>query len=214
MMWTTDTVLIRLIDAYSTIEVIAGRVTPKQYGSAHPAMLMEPEGRYTGKNLDELEKIRKEQQDKRALVGATSVSLAENAQLWPIEFIVDEIKRECLIEYATCRSGDGDWSEHVQRRNRRLPQKKAWIRQTTYRWNEQSLQLIAEKLNNGGSLLNKTERCQMRHDSRTRDFIDDAEERVTHWRSADAEPRSLAEMDYPATFTIPKPRKSKRPEQA
>lgn len=82
MLWTTDAVLTRLIEAYGTIEVITGRVTPKQYGSSHPDMFLDPEDRYTGKNLDDLEKIRREAADKRALVGASSVSLAENAQLW------------------------------------------------------------------------------------------------------------------------------------
>lgn len=214
MLWTTDAVLIRLIEAYGTIEIITGRVRPKQYGSSLPEMMFDPNDqdlkKYTGQNLDDLEKIRREAADQRTLVGASSVSLAENAQLWPIEFVADEDKRECIIEYATCRSRDGDWSKYVQRRNRRLPQKKAWIRRTTYRWNEKSLQLIAEKLNNAGPVLSETERCQMSHDSRTREFIDDAEERVTHWRSADAEPRSLAEMDYPATFTIPKPKRARR----
>lgn len=209
MTWTPDLVLTRLIDAYRIIEAVTKNPKPRAGGSAHPAMSLDPEDRYTGRHLDEIERQLKAERERRASVAAGSISAALEAQRWPLDIIANEDRRECLIRYASCRARDGDWSRTVDRRNRRAVNKKAWARRSTYRWNEQSLQRIAEKLNNDRVPLKDCERCAVTHEMPENQRETDT--MVSHaWIAPDAMPRPIAEMDNPEIYVIPRPRKRKR----
>lgn len=212
MNWTSDAVLTRLIEAYTIIEAVTRNPKPRSSGSAHPEMSLDASDRYTGRHLDEIERLLKEERERRATVMAASISAALEAQRWPVDLVADQDRREVLVAYATCRARNGNWSDYVQRRNRRNPSKRAWVRQKTYERVNRAAQQIAEKLNNAGLLLNESERCQTGQISHTSDFVDAGEQRAspTHWIAPDAKPLGPRAMNRPDIYTIPKPRKRKR----
>lgn len=214
MTWTATTVLERLIESYAVIEAVTKRVRPNGYGNSHPEMMLDTEDRYTGANLDEIELAMKEASDDRATVVARSISRALEAQRWPVEMIENQDRREVLIQYATCKARNGNWSEYVQHRNRRNPTKKAWVRQKTYERMNRAAQEIAAKLNKDAQLLHDPDDLQSGQISRTSDFVDDGTQRVTHWRAPDAKPLGNAATNKPDIYTIPKPRKRKAKKRA
>lgn len=211
-MWTPDHVLTRLIEAYRVIEAVTPSVRPRRYGSAHPAMSLDPEDRYTGRHLDEIERELKDAREQRAVHIAASISAAIEAQRWPIDLVDDEDRRAILIAYATCRAINGNWSDIVRRRNGKNPARRPWIRQKTYERAHRAAQQIAQKLNNAELSLSHGEHCQSGQDSHTSGFVDAGERRAhkTHWIAPDAKPLGNRATNRPDIYVIPKPRKRKK----
>jgi len=172
--WTIDLVLVRLIEAFAIIEATTGRATPGAYGPTLPGeMVLDDDDRYGGKMLDDDMKWLKEQRMKKIEKQSSTISLAEEAQDWPIDFVNNPLHRLCLIDYATVRSRDGDWSEWLKRRHRKFKGNFASLRRKTYRWRDAALQEIADALNSKGALLRMSQHCDMSHISRMNDSHQD-----------------------------------------
>ncbi len=202
MSWTKDVVLERLIDAYKTIEATTKRPSPATPGRGSPMFVRDQNDRMMAGGAAQLrdEEAMRHAQDRRP-VASYSISMALEAQRWPLEFIKDEQKRECLIEYATCRARDGDWSAYLHRRNRRVGSQNAWLRRKTYRWNEQSLQRIAHALLKSSVPLRLAGDGQVTHEQ-AETSCELATVGLRAWRSADAKPRHMPEMLIPPSRDI------------
>lgn len=200
MTWIKDTVLVRLIDAYKVIETVTRADRPKAYGNAMPESVRTPQEIYEfelddlltnkGQSLTRLHAQRVALLEKAAErhVAADRISQALEAQWWPVEYIASDERRTCLVAYCTVRARDGDWSAWLQARNRRNPPENGWIRRKTYRWNEQSLQVIAEKLNNSATMLHRPETCSVTHAARKDEPHRLPARRPNYWRGENARP--------------------------
>lgn len=206
--WTPVIVFYRLVEAYRVIEVVTSPARPAGYGRSLPAVRLDPQERYTGRHLDEIERQLKAESERRAIIAAEPISMALEAQRWPIDHVDHPEHREILIAFATCRAFAGDWSAYVQRRNRRNPAKKAWIRQKTYGKKDKALQSITTKLNNSSVLLRNSERCPAGHEvPKNAGETDSIGSRA--WMAPDGKPRGPRELGNPVIYAIPKPRKRK-----
>ena len=204
--WTPEIVLNRLIDAYRVIEVITRNPAPsKKPGSSHPAMNLDPSDRYTGRHLDEIERELKAEKERRTTIASGPISMALEAQRWPIEYVENEEHREILIAYATVRSRDGDWSKYVQRRNRRHPTKRAWVRQKTYERKDKALQRIARMLNNNEISLRISEHCETGHDEAP-NACEPAVMGIRAQMAPDAKPRGPSELGNPDIYLMDRPK--------
>lgn len=76
--------------------------------------------------------------------------------------------RIVLLAYAEVKARGWDWSQYVQARNRRQPQKKAWVKRTLYRWIEKSLQQVETGLRKSETLLRDTAGLQVAHEEAER----------------------------------------------
>lgn len=162
--WTGDAVMWRLIEAYRVIEATTGKVGPSAFGPTIPDVLRSDADRFTAGG--EADRQHQNEATERTLRGipSYSISMALEAQRWPIELVQDQDKRECLMAYILVRAKDWDWSRYVQKRNRQNPTKKAWIRRTTYRWNEASCQAIAKILQQNGTICRAADAGQVTHE--------------------------------------------------
>ena len=190
-------VLSRLIDAYRTIEATTKRPGPEAAAGGTPMFVRDQNDRMMAGAAAQLrdEAAMRLRQERRP-VASYAISAALEAQRWPIDFVPDEQKRECLISYATCRARDGDWSAFIQRRNRSVPRENAWLRRKTYRWNEQSLQRIADGLLKSSVPLSLTDDGQVTHE-RAESPCELATVDLHAWRAQDAKPRHIPEMITP-----------------
>lgn len=220
MNWTPDIVMVRLIDAYVTIE----RLPVKSFGgggNGWPNMLMFETTSEAYKfelsdllfNSGELMAVIRETRrddiirDAKRAVRADAISMAMEAMRWPIEIIPDEEKRECLVAYATCRARNREWTKVLAARNKRVPQEKAVLRPKSYRWNEQSCQRISDHLNKESVLLRTPLDLRMiQVEAKSTGETD----RVASlaWMASDAKPVRL--MPEPLETSNPTPRTNQR----
>lgn len=124
MNWTPDIVMVRLIDAYVTIERLPAP-DRRRVGNGWPNMLMFETANEAYKfelsdllfNSGELMAVIRETRrddilrDARRAVRSDAISMAMEAMRWPIDLITDEAKRECLVAYATCRARNREWTK-------------------------------------------------------------------------------------------------------
>jgi hypothetical protein len=156
-------ILERLIEAIETDIALPVRVGPRKFGNSMPDYLhtekdfwileledLQTKSRYrTRQRRDE----RHRAAERRSKCSAHRISRMEQALDWVIKWVWDAEVRECLLAYATVKAQSWDWGRFLNNRNRQNPQKRAWVRQNSYRWICKSLQIIDQQISKSGFLL-------------------------------------------------------------
>jgi asparagine synthetase A len=68
------------------------------------------------------------------------------------------------MAYADVKAKKWDWDRFIQARNRRMPQKKAWVKRTLYRWIDKALQQVDAGLRQNSVLLLDGAGLQVAHE--------------------------------------------------
>ena len=192
MTWTKEDVLEELVFACKVDDALPERVKPRAYGSSMPAMIRTQEDwRQAGATAFAVERDRRNAKiEKLAAVTSRQISDAEAAFGWVIDFVTDEERRHCLLEYAKAKALGWDWSRALTNRNRRNPTKSAWSRRTTYRWVWAACQAIADELDKAGVPLPEWRDLQVTHEeAETPSNL--IRSGSSAWMAPDAVPRNL-----------------------
>jgi len=220
MNWTPDIVMVRLIDAYVTIERLPAQ-DRRRVGNGWPNMLMFDTASEAfgfelsdltfngGESMAVIRETRRDDilRDAKRAVRADAISMAMEAMRWPIEVISDEAKRECLIAYATCRARNREWTKVLAARNERVPKEKTVLRLKSYRWNEQSCQRISDHLSKESVLLRTPLDLRMIQPEAKSTGETDTVASLA-WMASDAKPVRL--MPEPLETSNPTPRTNQR----
>ncbi|RYE61077.1 MAG: hypothetical protein EOO82_02415 [Oxalobacteraceae bacterium] len=169
---TQALIMERLIEAIETDDAMPGRTGPRQFGSAMPETALSDKEIWVLEFEDLREKMRfrtrqrwdhgNRQAERRSKCTPARISRMEETLGWVIQWLWDTDVRQCLLGFATVRARGWDWNRFVTSRNRRNRNKKAWVRQTTYRWISKSLQILEQHLSKNGVSLRETEDCGVR----------------------------------------------------
>ncbi|WP_246807068.1 hypothetical protein [Ensifer sp. ENS05] len=167
-------ILERLIEALDTDIAMPGRVGPKMYGNSMPDFLISEAELITLEFVDSHEtggmhtRHRNSAIDadveRRAKRSRERIGRMEEALAWVPSSVWDHEMRVVLFGYAEVKARGWDWSRYIETRNRRQPQKKAWVRRTLYRWIEKSLQQIESELAKNSILLKDTAGLHVAHE--------------------------------------------------
>lgn len=165
-------ILERLVEAMETDIALPVRIGPRKFGSSMPDYIQTEADYFVLEREDwtarrrDLTRQRRDERHRvahqRALCSSQRVSRMEQSFDWIIQWVWDAEVRECLMGYVTVKARGWDWGRYVSSRNRRKPQKKAWIRQNSYRWISKSLQLIEQQIVKSGLLLTDEGNLQVR----------------------------------------------------
>lgn len=173
----TDTqavILERIIEAIDTDIAMPGRVGPKMYGTSMPSYLISESDLVLLEFVDSHETggmhIRHRNSaidagvERRAKCSRQRITRMEEALAWVPAFVWDHEMRIVLFAYAEVKARGWDWGRYIETRNRRHPQKKAWVKRTLYRWIEKSLQQIECELLKKSVFLMDTAGLQVAHE--------------------------------------------------
>jgi hypothetical protein len=190
-------ILERVIEAIDTDIAMPGRIGPKMYGNSMPAYLSSEAELLTqefidmhetgGQYVEQRNTDRSISIERRAKCSRDRVGRMEEALGWVPRFVWDHEMRIVLFAYAEVKARGGDWSRYIEKRNRRQPQKKAWVKRTLYRWIEKSLQQVETGLRNGEILLRDTAGLQVAHEEAERSCKSISSD-LRAWTAADEEP--------------------------
>lgn len=171
-------ILERLIEAIETDDAMPARIGPKKFGSAMPDYFQNDKEVWILEFEDLREKMRfrtrqrrderHRQAERRAKCSTARITRMEEALDWVLKWIWDQDVRTCLLAYVTVRARNQDWSRFLSARNRRHSQKKAWVRQSTYRWISKSIQMIEQQLSKNDLFLQEDGSCVLRHEQAER----------------------------------------------
>ena len=164
-------ILERIIEAIDTDMALPGGTGPRMYGSAMPSYIHDPAELRTLEFVDEhltggmhtrhrnaaIDAVT----ERRAKCSRVRIGRMEEALGWVPMFVWDHEMRIVLFDYARVKAHGWDWGMFVSARNRRNPQKKAWVKRTLYRWIEKSLQQIECGIINKSILLMDTAGLQV-----------------------------------------------------
>lgn len=190
-------ILERVIEAIDTDIAMPGRVGPKMYGNSMPAYLVSEAELVTqefidmhetgGQYVEQRNNERSISIEKRAKRSRDRIGRMEEALAWVPRFVWDHEMRIVLFAYAEAKARGWDWSRYIEKRNRRQPQKKAWVKRTLYRWIEKSLQQVETGLRNDEILLRDTAGLQVAHGEAERTGKSISSD-LRAWTAADDEP--------------------------
>lgn len=173
-------ILERIIEAAETDSALPMRVGPKMFGSCLPesveteddmfqierqewAISGSGEGDGTPFMIKVRHDVRNSQAERRAKCSRPRIGRMEEAFEWIRAFCFDAELRTVLMAYADVKAKKWDWERFIQARNRRFPQKKAWMKRTLYRWIEKALQQVDEGLSKNDLLLRDGAGLQLAH---------------------------------------------------
>lgn len=154
-------ILERLIEAFETDIALPVRIGPQAFGSSMPDYIHTPAENFAREREDiaeggrwkkEMEASERRRTERRAKCSRERISRMEEAFDWIRRFIWDDEARQVLLAYAEVKARGWDWSRYLTNRNRRNPQKKAWIKRTVQRWIVRSLQIIEEGVRQSGTV--------------------------------------------------------------
>lgn len=154
-------ILERLIEAFETDIALPVRVGPQAFGSSMPDYIHTPTENFAREREDiaeggrwkkEMEASERRRTERRAKCSRERISRMEEAFDWIRRFIWDDEARQVLLAYAEVKARGWDWSRYLTNRNRRNPQKKAWVKRTVQRWIVRSLQIIEEGVRQSGTV--------------------------------------------------------------
>lgn len=155
-------ILERLIEAMETDIALPVRIGPKAFGSSMPEYIHTPAEVFAREREDIAEtmgqrtanerKAVRAQLERRRKCSPERITRMEEAFGWIRQFIFDDEARQLLLAYAEVKAREWDWGRYLNNRNRRNPQKKAWVKRTVQRWNIRSLQFIEAGIAQRGAL--------------------------------------------------------------
>ncbi|WP_425903601.1 hypothetical protein [Agrobacterium radiobacter] len=154
-------ILERLIEAFETDIALPVRVGPQAFGSSMPDYIHTPAENFAREREDiadggrwkkDMVAAERRRTERRAKCSRERISRMEEAFDWIRRFIWDDEARQVLLAYAEVKARGWDWSRYLTNRNRRNPQKKAWIKRTVQRWIVRSLQIIEEGVRQSGTV--------------------------------------------------------------
>ncbi|CDN96070.1 hypothetical protein [Agrobacterium tumefaciens] len=166
-------ILERIIEAIDTDMAMPGGDGPRMYGSTMPDYIHDPAELKTLEFVDEHSTGGMHTRHRNAAIDAVTerrakcskarIGKMEEALGWVPMFVWDHEMRVVLFDYARVKAKGWDWTMFISARNRRNPQKKAWVKRTLYRWIEKSLQQIECGIINKSILLMDTAGLQVAH---------------------------------------------------
>ncbi|EHH07539.1 hypothetical protein ATCR1_06721 [Agrobacterium tumefaciens CCNWGS0286] len=154
-------ILERLIEAFETDIALPVRVGPQAFGSSMPDYIHTPAENFAREREDiadggrwkkDMVAVERRRTERRAKCSRERVSRMEEAFDWIRRFIWDDEARQVLLAYAEVKARGWDWSRYLTNRNRRNPQKKAWVKRTVQRWIVRSLQITEEGVRQSGTI--------------------------------------------------------------
>ncbi|MCZ7494122.1 hypothetical protein O8B39_06405 [Agrobacterium rhizogenes] len=166
-------ILERLIEAFETDIALPVRIGPQAFGSSMPDYIHTPAENFAREREDIAEGGRwkkdmvaaeRRRTERRAKCSRERISRMEEAFDWIRRFIWDDEARQVLLAYAEVKARGWDWSRYLTNRNRRNPQKKAWVKRTVQRWIVRSLQIIEEGIRQSGTIWAVEPGLQVAHD--------------------------------------------------
>ena len=166
-------ILERLIEAFETDIALTVRVGPQAFGSSMPDYIHTPAENFAREREDIAEGGRwkkdmvaaeRRRTERRAKCSRERISRMEEAFGWIRTFIWDDEARQVLLAYAEVKARGWDWSRYLNNRNRRNPQKKAWVKRTVQRWIVRSLQIIEDSIRQSGTIWPLEAGLQVAHD--------------------------------------------------
>ncbi|MBB4103560.1 hypothetical protein [Allorhizobium borbori] len=153
----------RLIEAMETDIALPVRLGPKAFGSSMPEYIhtaeevrelrQEDQRKTGGFRNRENEAAERRRTERKARCSRERVSQMEQAFSWVLTHVQNEDHRKALLAYAEVKARRWQWERYVSNRNKRNPQKRAWVRQNTYRWILKALQAIDAQMPNFDALL-------------------------------------------------------------
>jgi hypothetical protein len=167
-------ILERLIEAMETDIALPIRIGPQSFGSSMPEYIHTPAENFAraredqtetgGKRTRDDQDSQRRQTERRRKCSRERISRMEEAFNWIRSYIFDDDARQVLLAYAEVKARGWDWSRYLTNRNRRNPQKKAWVKRTVQRWIVRSLQIIADHLVQTVPLWRTPEGLQVAHE--------------------------------------------------
>lgn len=166
-------ILERLIEAFETDIALPVRIGPQAFGSSMPDYIHTPVENFAREREDiaeggrwkkEMEASERRRSERRAKCSRERVSRMEEAFDWVRCFIWDDETRQVLLAYAEVKARGWDWSRYLTNRNRRNPQKKAWVKRTVQRWIVRSLQIIECNIHQSGTIWHLEAGLQVAHE--------------------------------------------------
>lgn len=166
-------ILERLIEAFETDIALPVRVGPQAFGSSMPDYIHTPAENFAREREDIAEGGRwkkdmvaaeRRRTERRAKCSRERISRMEEAFGWVRTSIWDEETRQVLLAYAEVKARGWDWSRYLTNRNRRNPQKKAWVKRTVQRWIVRSLQIIEGNIHQRGTIWPLATGLQVAHE--------------------------------------------------
>jgi hypothetical protein len=155
------TILERLIEAFETDIALPIRVGPQAFGSSMPDYIHTPAENFAREREDiadgnrwkkDMEKEERRRTLRRAKCTRERVTQMEEAFDWIRKYIWDDDARQVLLAYAEVKARGWDWSRYITNRNRKNPQKPAWVKRTVQRWIVRSLQIIDQNVRQSGTV--------------------------------------------------------------
>jgi hypothetical protein len=155
-------ILERLIEAMETDIALPVRVGPQAFGSSMPETVetnaeifarrredITETGGQRNRQEDAAQNRRNERMRK---CSRERISRMEEAFDWIRSHVWDVEARQVLLAYVEVKARGWDWSRYITNRNRRFPQKTAWVKRTLYRWIVKTLQGIETKLRQSATI--------------------------------------------------------------
>ena len=166
-------ILERLIEAVETDQALPLATGPKMFGNAWPE---------TVTSEDEIRELEREENrdwktyqtrqrhqaidahtERRAKCSRPRISRMEEAFGW-LTLVFDEDDRRIILAYAEVKAKGWDWTRYIEQRNRRNPNKNAWVKRTIFRKIAKCLQEVETKLRKREIILRDCAGLQVAHE--------------------------------------------------
>lgn len=168
-------ILERLIEAMETDIALPVRIGPKAFGSSMPEYVHSAAEVFANEREDIAEtrgqrtaserKAARLLLERRQRCSPSRITRMEEAFGWVRQFIFDGEARQILLAYAEVKARGWDWSRYLNTRNRKYPQKKAWVKRTVQRWIVRNLQIIEAHCSQSGTVWPASEGLQVAHEA-------------------------------------------------
>ncbi|NHT77536.1 hypothetical protein G8E10_17620 [Rhizobiaceae bacterium CRRU44] len=153
---TQALILDQIIEAFRTDAALPVRVGPKAFGTAMPdpvesrqdvfVTMREDLAETGGRRTRYENQARNREIERRALCSRSRISAMEQAFGWLTDFIDDEESRKILLAYSDCKARGWVWERYISNRNRKNPQKTAWVKRTLQRKICNCLQMLEDQI--------------------------------------------------------------------
>ncbi|MFN7090706.1 MAG: hypothetical protein ACK4P4_09180 [Allorhizobium sp.] len=157
-----DIILERLIEAIDTDLALPVRVGPKMFGNAMPDVVVTPGEVFALELVEQIQdggvgtrqrhQAINHQTERKAKCSRARITRMEEAFTW-LSRIFDEEDRRVLLAYAEVKARGWDWGRYIENRNRRSPNKDAWVKRTIFRKITKTLQEVETKLRKDAIIL-------------------------------------------------------------
>lgn len=171
-------ILERLIEAMETDIALPIRIGPQSFGSSMPAYVhtvaenfareREDIAETGGQRTKDDHQAQQRKTERRRKCSPERISRMEETFQWVGGFVFDDEARQVLLAYAEVKARGWEWSRYLNTRNRRNPQKVAWVKRTVQRWIVRSLQIIEQKIRQSGSFWINQVDLQVAHEEAKR----------------------------------------------